>query len=81
MSSDASAGLGAGAKSCEGSAVEPCQLHGLGNRCGDRTHLVCLCAFLHHPMQNLQQLSGVVPVNVVEVLNDLLIGFMDLEVR
>ena len=56
-------------------------LRGLGNRCGDRTHWVGLYAFLHHPMQNLQQLSGVVPVNVVEVLNDLLIGFMDLEVR
>ena len=57
------------------------QLHGLGNRCGDRTHLVGLCAFLHHPMQNLQQLSGVVPAIDIEVLNDLLIGLMDVKVR
>ena len=32
-------------------------------------------------MQHLQQLSGVVPAIDIEVLNDLLVGFMDIEVR
>ena len=73
-------GTGWGQKTSEGSTVEACQLHGLCNRCCDGTHLIGFCALLHDPMQHLEQLGCVLLAVDVEVLNDLLVGFMDVEV-
>lgn len=71
---------GVGLNISERSAAEACELHGLSNGCSDCSHLVGLCSLLHHAMQHLQQLGGVLLTIDIEVLNDLLVGFMDIEV-
>ena len=61
--------------------VQPSQLHGLCHGCCDSAHLIGLGAFLHDPMQHLQQLCGVFLSVDIEVLNNLLVGFMDVVIR
>ena len=62
------------------SAVEPGEFHGLSNCRRNRTHLVGFGTLLHHVVKHLQQLSDVFLAVDVKVLNDLLVGFMDVEV-
>ena len=63
------------------SAVEASQLHGLGYGGGNRAHLVGLGSFLHHPVQHLQELGGVLLAVDLKGIHDQSIGFLDVEVR
>ena len=69
-----------GTESRETSTIQSSQLHGLSHSSCNRSHLIGLGTLVHHTVQYLEQLGGVFLAINIKVLNDLLVGLMDVEV-